>query len=106
MTTARYWSVPLPSLLEELGTSARGLSTEEAARRSATGRSTRLRRTSRIILAYVLSAEVAKRWFYDGNLDAAGVVPHGAVRIEARRRLRGPRSAAAAEDSPRRVGPQ
>ncbi len=47
MTTARYWSVPLPSLLEELGTSARGLSTEEASRRSATGSSTRLRRTSR-----------------------------------------------------------
>jgi len=28
-----------------------------------------------IVLAYVLSAEVAKRWFYAGNLDAAGVVP-------------------------------
>jgi Mg2+-importing ATPase len=47
MTTAQYWSAPLPSLLEELGTSARGLSTEEAYRRSATGTLTRLRRTSR-----------------------------------------------------------
>jgi Mg2+-importing ATPase len=34
MTTAvQYWSVPLPTLLEELGTSARGLSSEEAASR-------------------------------------------------------------------------
>ncbi|WP_248353247.1 magnesium-translocating P-type ATPase [Anaeromyxobacter oryzae] len=37
----------MPALLEELGTSARGLSTEEASRRSSTGTSTRLRRTSR-----------------------------------------------------------
>jgi Mg2+-importing ATPase len=48
MTTARYWGVPLPSLLEDLGTSARGLSTEEASRRTATGSSARLRRTSRV----------------------------------------------------------
>src|SRR5512133_231972 len=47
MTTARYSDVPLPSLLEDLGTSARGLSTDEASRRSATRSSTRLRRTSR-----------------------------------------------------------
>jgi Mg2+-importing ATPase len=36
-----------------------------------------------IILAYIFSAEMAKRWFYVGNLDAAGVVPRSAVRIEA-----------------------
>jgi P-type Mg2+ transporter len=47
MTTARFWSGPLPALLEELGTSALGLSTEEATRRSAAGGSRRLRRTSR-----------------------------------------------------------
>lgn len=47
MTTTRYWSVPLPSLLQELETSPRGLSTEEAARRLAAGGARRLRPTRR-----------------------------------------------------------
>ena len=38
-----------------------------------------------IILGYVVCAEIAKRWFYDSNLDAAGVVPRRVARIDPHR---------------------